>query len=547
MFRRASVTEWRTVVASALAQMDIACWDYDLTTQEVWWSENAGPLIGRPPGFTPDGFKDAEQLFVLDETRPRSIESMLEILQASSIEAERQAWLPDGSLRWTGHRYFLMTDEEGYPARLAGMMMDIDGRKRREKEQEVLLRTGQVLAESLDVAETTAAIARILVPNLADWCVVDLLTDDQLTPLAMAHVDPDKVRWAETIRNEYPTDMESPTGVPNVIRTGDPEFYPDISEEMLQAAARDERHLEILRSVGFRSAMIMPLRTRTEVIGAATLVMAESKRRFDQESLDFARRLAPQIAASIDNARLYHELSQALDNERLAVQILQRGLSPGPLPDLDGIVVADHYEIGGSEVGGDWYDVVETGKGQIAIVIGDVVGRGVQAVASMSQFRNALRTLLVEGHPPEDALSLLHQMAITDQGYEEGFATAACLTYHPASRQIVWSAAGHPPAMVRYADGSVERLWKRPDSPLGAGTGGYTQDHRILAPDCLLLLYTDGLIERRHESLDISLDRLEAELASAPNEPKDVISHLLERLPSYPSADDVAVIALHFK
>jgi serine phosphatase RsbU (regulator of sigma subunit) len=100
--------------------------------------------------------------------------------------------------------------------------------------------------------------------------------------------------------------------------------------------------------------------------------------------------------------------------------------------------------------------------------------------------------------------------------------------------------------MLRYADGSVERLWKRPDAPLGAGTGSYGQDHRILSRDCLLVLYTDGLIERRDESLNISLDRLETELASAPEEPKDVINHLLDRLPSNPSVDDVAVLALHF-
>jgi serine phosphatase RsbU (regulator of sigma subunit) len=527
--------------------MGIACWDYDLTTQDLWWSENAGPLFGRPAGFIPSGLEDAEQLFVPEETRPQSIESMLEILQDGPNEAERQARLPDDSLRWTGHRYFLMTDEEGNATRLAGMMMDIDGRKRRDEENEALLRTGQILAESLDVADTTAAIARVLVPDLADWCVVDLLTDGELTPVAIAHVDAEKARWANSIRAEYPTDPDAPAGVANVIRTGESEFYPDISDEMLQAAARDDRHLEILSSVGFRSAIIVPLRSGGKVIGAATLAMADSKRRFDQESLEFARRLAPQIAASIDNARLYDQLGQALDNERHAVQMMQEGLTPGPLPDLDGIVVADHYQIGGSEVGGDWYDLFETGQGAIAIVIGDVVGRGVQAVASMSQFRNALRALLGEGHTPPDALTLLHRMTVTDRGFERGFASsAACLTYQPASRRLVWSAAGHPPAMLRYADGSVERLWKRPDAPLGAGTGSYGQDHRILSRDCLLVLYTDGLIERRDESLNISLDRLETELASAPEEPKDVINHLLDRLPSNPSVDDVAVLALHF-
>jgi len=275
--------------------------------------------------------------------------------------------------------------------------------------------------------------------------------------------------------------------------------------------------------------------------------MAESQRRFDQGSLDFARRLGPHIAASIDNARLYSRLSQALDDERLAVETLQRGLTPGPLPDLDGIVLADHYDIGGTDkVGGDWYDVLETGADQIALIIGDVVGRGVRAVGSMAQLRNALRALLIEGHSPSVALSLLHRLATADPN-GGGFATVACLTYDRGGRKLAWSTAGHPPAMIRHPDGVVERLWQRPDSPLGVGGGEYSQNEASVPPDALLLLYTDGLIERRGEGLDVSLDRLETELASAPRGPKALVAHLVDRLPSQPSIDDVAVLAIHFE
>lgn len=536
------------IVASALAQMGVACWDYDLAQGDLWWSENAGPLFGRPPGYQPSSFEEAMELFVPDGDRPAGIESMVKVLESGPMEAERQTRLVDGSIRWTGHRYFLMVDQSGNPVRLAGMMMDIDERKRRELENEVLFHAGQVLSESLDVEQISRAVARLLVPNLADWCIVDLVQDGQLTPITIAHADPDKVAWAEAIRTEYPPDVDAPDGAGRVVRTGELEIYPDITDDMLQAGARDDRHLDILRSVGFRSVMLVPLRTRSEVIGTATLVMAESQRRFDQGSIDFARRLATQMAASIDNARLHGQLTQALQNERIALETLQRGFTPGPLPDLEGIALADHYEIGGSDkVGGDWYDVFETEQsGAVAFVIGDVSGRGVTAVATMSRYRNALRALLMEGHSPGDALQLLHRFAVADRR-GDGFATIACFTYETETRQLTWSVAGHLPAMIRYADGRVESLWERPAPPLGVGAGDYSQEVLTLAPECLLVLYTDGLIERRGESLDLSIDRLSSEVASSPGEPKDLVAHLLANLSSHPSTDDVAILAVRFE
>jgi len=548
MFRQASSREWRVIVASALAQAGIASWEYDLTTGELWWSDNAGPLFGRPEGFTPAGFDEAIALVDPGDGRPSDIDEIVAALEPGPVEVERRAVLPDGSTRWTLNRYFVMRDASGEPVRLAGMMSDIDDRKRREQEDELLHHANQVLMESVELNSTLQATADLLVPDLADWCVIDLLRDGGLEPMARAHIDVEKLRWAEVIQAEYPPDMDAALGAPNVVRTGVSELYTEIPDELLDSVAEgDERLLEILRAVGYRSVIVVPLRGRRAVIGTMTLVMADSARSYDEAALGFAERVGRQIGVALENAELHAQLSEALDRETAAVHTLQEGLAPDPLPDLDELELAAHYEIGGSNnVGGDWYDVFMRAEGSICLVIGDVVGRGIPAVASMSRYRNSLRTLLVEGHSPGRALTILngiHELHATG----EGFATVQCITYEPSARTLTWSSAGHPPALLRDSAGQVSRLWREPQPPLDVAPGFEYEEAIVESePGGLLVLYTDGLIERRGESIDISVRRLVEALESAPDSPKAVVDQLLERLPTYPSEDDLAVLVARF-
>jgi serine phosphatase RsbU (regulator of sigma subunit) len=530
--------------------MGIASWDYDLTSGELWWSENAGPLFGKPRGFVPADFAEAQRMVSPDAGRPVDIEGILALLAAGPVEIERRTMLANGSERWTYHRYFLMTDEAERPVRLAGMMTDIDDRKRREQQDGLLLHASEVLSRSLDIADTLRATVELLVPAHADWCVIELLEDGQLTPVVTAHSDSEKVAWAKQIQSEYPTDMESPVGSPNVVRTGEPEIYRDITDDLLvEHAGDDERLLEILREVGYRSAIIVPLQTRRDVIGTITMVMAESQRQFDDTSLAFVRRLATQMAAFIDNARLHSELARSWEAQRVAVQTMQEGLGPDPLPTLESVGLSAHYAIGGADrVGGDWYDALAVDEQRTALVIGDVVGRGVPAVAAMSEYRNALRALILEGHPPSQALTLLNRFAMAKRPDGEGFATLACAVYDSASGSLTSSSAGHPTFMLRTPDGVVQRVWDRPSPPIGVEETIIYEDIVLtVEPESLLVLYTDGLIERRGESLDRSLARLVKELESAPSEPDAVVKHLLDRLPSYPSTDDVAVMVARFE
>lgn len=176
-----------------------------------------------------------------------------------------------------------------------------------------LAEASRVLASSLDYETTLASVARLAVPDVADWCTVDLLdAEGKLERLAVAHVDPAKVEWAHELQRKYPPDPSAPTGVYNVIRTGKAEFYPEISDELLVAAARDPEQLQIIRAIGFTSAITVPLVARERTLGAITLVSAESGRRFGEADVALAEDLARRAATAIDNAALYREAQAAV-------------------------------------------------------------------------------------------------------------------------------------------------------------------------------------------------------------------------------------------
>ncbi len=246
---------------------------------------------------------------------------------------------------WTEVRCFPMPD-----GALMTSWRDVTARKRAAEAEHYLGEATAILASSLDVEATLASLARLVVPQLADWCSVDLVEDGAIERVAVAHVDPEKVRWADEINRRYPVQAVAPTGVPNVIRTGAPEMVSDVTDELLEASVDDPEYLAMLRAVGLRSVIIVPLVAGGRTFGALSLVAAESGRRYDEADLQLASELARRAALAVENARLHQA---ALASERRAaahaagVERFRRAQESSPdafalfdaVRDLDGRVV----------------------------------------------------------------------------------------------------------------------------------------------------------------------------------------------------------------
>ncbi|HVF57463.1 MAG TPA: PAS domain S-box protein [Pyrinomonadaceae bacterium] len=226
-----------------------------------------------------------------------------------------------GEERWSVVKATPVFDEDGRVQFAINIFQDITERRRAEQSQKFLAEASGVIASSLDYETTLASVAQMTVPVLADWCAVDVLEEGQaLKRLGVAHIDPAKVAWAHELQKRYPPDMEAEQGVPQVLRTGKSEIYSEITDEMLVAGAIDADHLQIMREIGFTSAMIVPLVTQGRTLGVITFITAESGRRYGREDLALAENLAHRAAIAVDNARLYRSAQEAnrLKDEFLA-------------------------------------------------------------------------------------------------------------------------------------------------------------------------------------------------------------------------------------
>jgi PAS domain S-box-containing protein len=213
-----------------------------------------------------------------------------------------------------------------YPSRegLSVYFQDVTERRRTEEGLGFLAEASEVLSSSLDYRTTLASVARLVVPTLADWCAVDIVEDDgSLERLAVEHADPEKVELAYRIEERYPTDPDSPGGVHHVIRTGQPQMMSEIPAELVEQAARDEEHREILRKLGLRSYMVVPLVAREKTLGAITFVTAESGRIYRDADLEVAQELSHRAALAVDNAWLYEEAQKEIAERRWAQEELR--------------------------------------------------------------------------------------------------------------------------------------------------------------------------------------------------------------------------------
>jgi PAS domain S-box-containing protein len=401
-----------------------------------------------------------------------------------------------------------------------------------------IARASEILGESLELDETLRRLASVAVPQVADWFSVDLAAENDIRNVVVGHVDPEKVELARTLRERYPPDPEATTGLWNVIRTGRPELYGEIPDELLVEAAEDDEHLRVLRELQMSSAMIVPLRAQARTLGAVTFVSAESGRSYGDDDLSFAQELASHAALAIDNASRFKQ-------EHEAAITLQRALLPRGLPELPGVELAARYLPAGPnvEAGGDWYDVIDLGEDELMLVIGDVSGRGIAAASVMGSLRTAIRAYAVDRlRPAEIALRLGRLM---DELEGDQMATSFLLQINVRSGRGEYVRAGHLPALVRDGEGRVSELLGEASPPFGVlrDLPIVTEEFEV-AQGSTVLLYTDGLIERRGVPIDRGVGELTDLLARAPTALEKCLDAILAELQPESTDDDVAVLGM---
>jgi PAS domain S-box-containing protein len=216
-----------------------------------------------------------------------------------------------GEERWSIASARPLRNGDGEVEAVISIFRDITHLKRAEEAQRFLAEATEILNRSLHLDEMLTSFAHLAVPTLADWCIVHARgPDGAIEPLVLAHADPDKVRWAEELGTRWPPDRDDTTGIPKVLRTGESELFREITDEMLEAAARDDHHREVLESLEMKAVMTVPIPGREGVFGTMTFVAAESGRRYDEQDLELAQELAQRAGFAVENARLFAEAEE---------------------------------------------------------------------------------------------------------------------------------------------------------------------------------------------------------------------------------------------
>jgi PAS domain S-box-containing protein len=302
-------SEERLRLALQAGQMGV--WEWNLRTNEIKWSDNLEPIHGLAPGSFGGTLAAFEQLIYPDD-RERVRGAIARALQEqSSYDVEfRNVW-PDGSVHWMSGKGKVFV-ESGEPVRMIGVGTDVTDRKRAEQDSRFLADASAALAGLVDYESTLQKVARLAVPTFADWCAVDILDEgDVLRRLAVAHVDPSKVELAHALYRRNPPDPASRQGAWNVVRTGKSTIVPEITDELLTTSVKDAETLGIVRTLGLRSYMCVPLAARGKVLGVVTFVAAESGRRYTAADLAVAEDLAHRAAVAVENTRLYQTVREA--------------------------------------------------------------------------------------------------------------------------------------------------------------------------------------------------------------------------------------------
>ncbi|MGY2083269.1 SpoIIE family protein phosphatase [Blastococcus sp. SYSU DS0539] len=411
----------------------------------------------------------------------------------------------------------------------------------------LLAEAGRVLSGTLDIDQQIGQLAQLVVPELADWCWI-VVTDEQgrLHGVASSHRDPSRQEELEAFVRAMVAVMTEDSAARQVTATGRSMLLPVIDWEHVTRALPDPATRELFARLGAASGVVVPLVARGQGLGALGLFTREERGPLGEAEVDTAVEIGRRAGLALHQARLYSQ-------QRDLADALQRSmLTEPPQPENCEIVVRYVPAAEGAEIGGDWYDAFLQRGGTTVLAIGDVVGHDTRAAAAMGQVRGLLRGISYSsGGSPAEVLSELDRAV---QGLAlDTMATALVAHLEPepgdggGRMRLRWANAGHPPPALLASDGSVVLLdGKQADLLLGVAPETVREDHvAVLAPGSTVLLYTDGLVERRDRDIDAGTEQLLEVLGECDGLPLDqVCDRVLERMILPDAEDDVAVLAV---
>ncbi|MEV8562897.1 SpoIIE family protein phosphatase [Streptomyces sp. NPDC051917] len=458
--------------------------------------------------------------------------------------------------------FFRLDDVQGRALGVCTVIVDATDTRRARERLAILGEASKRIGTTLDVMRTAQELADAAVPLLADYTAVDLAQSllHGEEPLARLGAPDGRIpvfrrSGLASVRPGAPESLFArgePVSVPptspftRVIRSGTSHFEP-----MLDASPgtlldqQDAARAAAAREHTMHSLMVVPVHARGTLMGTAVFVRTENPLPFEKDDLLLAEELVSRAALSLDNACRY-------TRERSAALTLQRHLLPhhasgGPAAD-----VAWRYLPADSHhgVGGDWFDVIPLSGARIALVVGDVIGHGIHAAATMGRLRTAVHTLASMDMPPEELLAHLDEQVIRmgreEADREDTAATigATCLyaVYDPATQQCTMARAGHPPAAIIDPDGAVTFPELPAGLPLGLGGVPFESVTLKLPENSVLALYTDGLIETRNLDIDVGMNRLAAALARPGLPLEELCSAAVDTLPARTPEDDITLL-----
>ncbi|MEU6973741.1 SpoIIE family protein phosphatase [Kitasatospora aureofaciens] len=459
---------------------------------------------------------------------------------------------PDNERAWS-LSFYRLEDPQGRVLGVADLVVDVTERYQAAMEAARARRRLAVIADgtarigtTLEVEQTARELAEVTVPEMADVVAVDVL-DSVLDEHSAAPADSPVLFRALAVRAAYPTEAVEAADPPGhlaaydadrlaaqCVRTSRPMLISQADAADLARIAPDGHAAALLARAGVHSYLLVPLTARGQILGFLGLTRARNPEPFDEDDLTLAAELAARAAVCIDNARSHQSV-------RNAAEILQRSLLPDHPPHLPGLEVASRYRPAQAsyEVGGDWYDVLPLDGDKTALVVGDVMGSGIDAAATMGRLRAATSAFADLDLDPSQVLQHLDKIT---SGLEHYIATCVYAVYDPHRAKCHIATAGHlPPVLVR--SGKHPELLDLPTgTPLGVGQVPFETTTFRLDPGDQLVLYTDGLVETRHHPIDERLETLLHLLDTPDPSLEQTCDRLLHELRCLADPDDVALL-----